>query len=181
MPPNPQLQNASTLGSNKSNKVRFLLLLNTHALLAYPRSSSNFAYLTRMSRPYQPLPPPAEVSPEIVLATVAFGIVLIYSLISAPAGLPAIWELLLIYLPGKLFGPAVRERLELMFGVGLGPGNTLRRVRNTASSVLGVNGNGKGGSYVCGLWNLGNTCYQNSVLQASIVDLWDCLWVANVL
>lgn len=101
--------------------------------------------------------------------------ILVYSIISAPTGLPSILELLFVVLPGKIFGPAVRERLELMFGVhgsGLGAGGALRRVRNSASSVLGVNGVGEtGGNYVCGLWNLGNTCYQNSVLQASILLL----------
>ncbi|RPA74155.1 cysteine proteinase [Ascobolus immersus RN42] len=118
------------------------------------------------TRYHHPPPPTAEVTPTLILATVLVGAVLIYTVLSAPAGLPPLWELLLVHVPGKIFGSAVRERLQLMFGVGLGPGSTLRRVRNSASSVLGVGGGGAaGGKFVGGLWNTGNTCYQNSVLQ----------------
>jgi ubiquitin carboxyl-terminal hydrolase 1 len=115
-------------------------------------------------------PPPTDldISPTTVLSCVVPGLILIYHLLAPVLHLPPLWEALFIMLPGAVLGPAAKERLEHAFGQT--PGGMVARVRQRAASLVG---GGIGGSIlssgeglVGGLWNVGNTCYQNSVLQA---------------
>ena len=126
-----------------------------------------------------------------VLTCVAAGLLLLYHVLSSylhalPTPLDAVAAMV-----GLLFGPAAREHLQNTFATS--PRQVVSQVRNRAASLVGraplggyldgdrgiggggggggggVDGGGDGGSdggTVGGLWNVGNTCYQNSVLQA---------------
>lgn len=69
---------------------------------------------------------------------------------------------------GAVLGPGIRETLQNAFSSG--GRSVAERVRTRAASLVsgvllpgGYGNSGEG--YVGGLWNTGNTCYQNSVLQ----------------
>lgn len=67
---------------------------------------------------------------------------------------------------GAILGPGARETLQNAFSTG--GRSVAERVRTRAASFVGaslVPGGYSGGGFVGGLWNTGNTCYQNSVLQ----------------
>ncbi|TGZ83257.1 cysteine proteinase [Ascodesmis nigricans] len=107
-------------------------------------------------------PPPNQqdlnLSPSVVFSCVLAGVFLIYHALGSVLNLPTPFDLLL-YMASHLFGPGARETLQANFTAR----NSAFSLRNMGSTLTG---SGSGEGVVGGLWNVGNTCYQNSVLQA---------------
>lgn len=115
---------------------------------------SNAYYSTYTPPPQQDL----NISPNVVLSCVVAGILLIYHTLGAVIHLPTPFDFLL-YMASRLFGPGARETLQANFTAR----NSTFSLRNRAATLTG---SGSGEGVIGGLWNVGNTCYQNSVLQA---------------
>lgn len=110
-------------------------------------------------------PPPhyqqdLSLSPSAVLTSVAAGLLLLYITLVSLYVLPSPVDLLLA-MTSRFFGPAARETLQSNFTVRSSPLSRLAR-SSTLSSTSASSSTGVPG----GIWNTGNTCYQNSVLQA---------------
>ncbi|KAF8541453.1 hypothetical protein BDD12DRAFT_979648 [Trichophaea hybrida] len=123
------------------------------------------------SRSYYHHPPPqyeyTQYEPSIPLTTVltcvVAGLCLIYHLLADFLALPSPLDAIAL-MAGLLFGPAAREHLQNTFATS--PRQVVSQVRNRAASMVGRAAASVDGGTVGGLWNVGNTCYQNSVLQA---------------
>ena len=98
-----------------------------------------------------------------VFTCVVVGLCLIYYLLAVFLALPSPLDAIAL-MAGLLFGPAAREHLQNTFATS--PRQVVSQVRNRAASMVGRAAASVDGGTVGGLWNVGNTCYQNSVLQA---------------
>ncbi|PWW78195.1 cysteine proteinase [Tuber magnatum] len=113
-----------------------------------------------------------EVSLSLLVSLIIAGVFAVYNLLYELVGLPPLWELIFVMIPGLLLGPRARETLENTFGTSTDGGlGIVARVRNRAASLVGgqlvpAGYSPDGQGLIGGLWNSGNTCYQNSVLQA---------------
>lgn len=99
-----------------------------------------------------------EVSPQFLFSFVLGGLLIIYHILHGLLRWPPLLDLLFMIV-GTVMGQGAREMLQSVFSHG-----AARSVRTRAASLVGY---GDGGTFVGGLWNMGNTCYQNSVLQVS--------------
>ncbi|RPB09167.1 cysteine proteinase [Morchella conica CCBAS932] len=131
-----------------------------------PRSSRQSTYTYNDN--FRPPPPPGyrggdvhyqspEVSPQFLFSFVLGSLLIIYHILHGLLRWPPLLELLFTIV-GTVMGQGTREMLQSVFSHG-----AARSVRTRAASLVGY---GDGGTFVGGLWNMGNTCYQNSVLQA---------------
>ncbi|KAL7271439.1 ubiquitin-specific protease ubp1 [Rhizina undulata] len=119
------------------------------------------------SYPYAHQPTQLEVSPGLLISLIAGALGLAYIVAADTLQLPSLPEVLFIMIPGALFGPGMREHLQN--ALGQGSGGLMSRVRNRAASFVGgrtAADEEDNAGVVGGLWNAGNTCYQNSILQA---------------
>lgn len=119
-------------------------------------------------------PPPSfapiyepEVPPSILLSLLVACAAILYTVLHAILPLPSLTELVFAMI-GAIFGPGARETLQNAFSSG--GRSVAEQVRTRAASLVGgtlmPQGYGRDGEgFVGGLWNAGNTCYQNSVLQ----------------
>ena len=113
-----------------------------------------------------------EVSLSLLISLIIAGVFVVYNLLYELVGLPPLWELIFVMIPGLLLGPRARETLENTFGISKDGGlGIVARVRNRAASLVGgqlvpAGCSPDGEGLIGGLWNSGNTCYQNSILQA---------------
>ncbi|RPA93806.1 cysteine proteinase [Choiromyces venosus 120613-1] len=113
-----------------------------------------------------------EVSLSLLISLITAGVFVVYILLYELVGLPPLLELIFVMIPGLLLGPRARETLENTFGTSTDGGfGIVARVRNRAASLVGgqlvpAGYSRDGEGLIGGLWNSGNTCYQNSVLQA---------------
>ncbi|KAG0129719.1 hypothetical protein HOY82DRAFT_650997 [Tuber indicum] len=114
----------------------------------------------------------SEVSLSLLVSLIIAGVFVVYNFLYELVGLPPLWELIFVMIPGLLLGPRARETLESAFGISTDGGlGIVARVRNRAASLVGgqlvpAGYSPDGEGLIGGLWNSGNTCYQNSVLQA---------------
>lgn len=139
------------------------------------RYSSDF-HFPRSSPPSYAAHDP-DVSPGILLSLIGAGIFILYSLLHALLHLPSLSDVVFIMI-GAVLGPGARETLQNAFSSG--GRSVAERVRTRAASLVGgvlaPGGYGNGGEdFVGGLWNTGNTCYQNSVLQVGSASIRDAV------
>lgn len=139
------------------------------------RYSSDFHFPQSSPLPYTAHDP--DVSPGILLSLIGAGIFILYSLLHALLRLPSVPDVVFIMI-GAVLGPGVRETLQNAFSSG--GRSVAERVRTRAASLVGgvlaPGGYGNGGEgFVGGLWNTGNTCYQNSVLQVGSASVRDAV------
>jgi len=106
-----------------------------------------------------------DVSPGLLLTYVICGVLLIYNLLQQPLSLPPIWAIVL-YPFRRILNQQKQEQIQGLFEGGLdklklGGGRIFDGAG--ASNVGNMSGGSEG--WIGGLYNTGNSCYQNSVLQ----------------
>lgn len=133
-----------------------------------PRARYSSDFYSHPSSSY-PIHDP-DVPPGLLFSLISAGIFILYNILHAPLRLPPPSELVFMMI-GSMLGPGARETLQNAFSSG--GRSVAERVRTRAASLVsgtllpgGYGSNGEG--YVGGLWNTGNTCYQNSVLQVCL-------------
>jgi ubiquitin carboxyl-terminal hydrolase 1 len=126
-----------------------------------PSSSRTYHSPPQYAYPQQSDP---NISATAVLSCAFAGVFVIYYILSGILALPSLTDIVVL-MAGLLFGPAAREYLQSTFATS--PRQVVSQVRNRAASIVGRSATlSHSGGTVGGLWNVGNTCYQNSVLQA---------------
>jgi len=110
-----------------------------------------------------------DVSPGLLLTYVICGVFLIYNLLQQPLSLPPIWAIFL-YPFRRVLSQQKQEQIQGLFEGSLdrlkiGGG---RGFVSIGASNVGNMGGGSDG-WIGGLYNTGNSCYQNSVLQVHTI------------
>lgn len=114
-----------------------------------------------------------DVSPGLLFTYVICGALIVYNLLQQPLSLPPIWAIFL-YPFRRVLSQQKQEQIQGLFEGSLdklkiGGGRVFDSIG--ASDVGNMSGGPEG--WVGGLYNTGNSCYQNSVLQVGATMQYD--------